>query len=285
MTDYISKITLPNGDNFLIKDQAARQDIQTLKDTVVGTTHYRGTADAIQSSISGTNKSMRDGATSNGNIVMTDGTTLTPQNGDIIIIGTSGTNEAAPKEYIFKLTSSTGPTGVWNEFGSTGSLKALAFKDNATASYTPRGTINALTFTGTAATISSTYKPVGTISTPSFTGTTATITVTSEPLQSDVTISTASSGSANYTPDGTISRPTFTGSSSTVRLTSGTGPGGETNYTPEGSNSAPTLSISTRNEDVYVIKQTLDQVGQAVPAIGSSPSLSMTVNSENLTIG
>lgn len=40
--DYISKITLPSGDNFLIKDQQARADIQLLKDSVVNVAKYRG---------------------------------------------------------------------------------------------------------------------------------------------------------------------------------------------------------------------------------------------------
>lgn len=52
--------------------------------------------------------------------------TGTPANGDVIISG--------EQEFVWNGTK-------WQEFGSTGSLKALAFKDNATGSYTPSGTL------------------------------------------------------------------------------------------------------------------------------------------------
>ena len=44
----------------------------------------------------------------------------------------------------------SGASGKWQEFGSTGSLKALAFKDTASATYTPAGTnaASAVSFTG-----------------------------------------------------------------------------------------------------------------------------------------
>jgi hypothetical protein len=50
----------------------------------------------------------------------------------------------------------------WQEFGSTGSLKALAFKDTASASYTPAGTVSKQTFSGTATTSTGKFTPEGT---------------------------------------------------------------------------------------------------------------------------
>lgn len=54
-------------------------------------------------------------------------------------------------------------------------LKALAFKDSASGSYTPAGSVSKPTFTGTAATIKPKVTAAGTVSKPTFTGTAATI--------------------------------------------------------------------------------------------------------------
>lgn len=106
-------------------------------------------------------------------------------------------------------TAITG-TSVSNEVLSftTGSFK------NGDAAYQS----NALTFTGTAATITSTgtYTPAGTVSKPTFTGTAATITST-----------------GSYTPAGTVSQPTFTGTGKRLVLQ---------DYTPAGTNSAPAFT-------------------------------------------
>lgn len=54
-------------------------------------------------------------------------------------------------------------------------LGALAYKDSASASYTPAGTVSKPTFTGTAATIRPKVTAAGEVSKPTFTGTAATI--------------------------------------------------------------------------------------------------------------
>ena len=67
--------------------------------------------------------------------IVISGDNYSPKSGDVVIYGT--------KEYIFSASDSK-----WHEFGSTGSLKALAFKDTASGNYTPAGSVSS-TFTGT----------------------------------------------------------------------------------------------------------------------------------------
>lgn len=74
-----------------------------------------------------------------------------PKSGDVVIYGQTEFIYATV-EYT-SLTEGTMTKSYWHELGSTGSLKALAFKDNATGSVTPAGTV-ASAFKGTAATIS-----------------------------------------------------------------------------------------------------------------------------------
>ena len=189
---------------------------------------------------------------------ITDGSTTAT----LTIDGTSTTFAAADagavviygeKEYVWNGTK-------WQEFGSTGSLKALAFKDSASGSYTPAGGV----------------------SQPSFTGTSKSVSVTGTPAGS-VTISTGS-GTANYTPAGTVSKPTFTGSEFTStgtfkpagNVTIGTG-NGTANYTPAGSISVtPTVTLNTTTVNSITAVGTLPTC--------TLPALSATVASETLTL-
>lgn len=153
----ISKITLPSGTTYDIKDATARELIKTLGSP----TSYLGV----------TTTEITDGATTSP-ITIGD-KSITPKAGDIVAYGSS--------EFVWSDTENK-----WREFGSTGSLKALAFKDSASASYTPAGSVSQPTFTGTKATISANYTPAGTVAISEGTGT------------------------ANYTPQGTVSTPTIT---------------------------------------------------------------------------
>lgn len=143
----ISKITLPNGSTYYIKDVTARNSINDIKTSISSGIHYIGL----------TNSDVHDGATTNAiilvrpvikndvpSIEVISKTPYTPKTGDLVIKGN--------KEYIYAI-SETSTTGVWHEFGSTGSLKALAFKDTASGSVTPSGTVSKPTFTGTAGTV------------------------------------------------------------------------------------------------------------------------------------
>lgn len=70
--------------------------------------------------------------------------------GDTVISG--------QREYVFSDADSR-----WHEFGSTGSLKALAFKDNASGTIKPKGTVGS-TFKGTAQTVTHTVSSSGSVS-------------------------------------------------------------------------------------------------------------------------
>lgn len=119
---YLSKI-VKGADTLYIKDAEARVEIEDIKTSITGAMHYAGVTTSVLS----------DGATTNPIVIDTENYTAAA--GDVVIYG--------EMEYVYNGTK-------WQEFGSTGSLKALAFKDNASATYTPAGTnaASAVTFTG-----------------------------------------------------------------------------------------------------------------------------------------
>ena len=117
MTD-ISKITLPSGETYNIKDATARNEIDILKGSNTGAMHYAGV----------TTTALADG--SNTSPIRIGDADYTPLNGDVVIYNTL--------EFVWSTSDNK-----WHEFGSTGSLKALAFKDSASASYTPKGSVSA----------------------------------------------------------------------------------------------------------------------------------------------
>lgn len=117
---YLSKIV--NGtDTLYIKDEEAREALAGLTSAM----HYVGV----------TTTELSDGATTSPIVI--SGENHTPANGDVVIYG--------ELELVWSGSK-------WQELGSTGSIKALAFKDSASADYTPAGTNNAsaVSFTGTA---------------------------------------------------------------------------------------------------------------------------------------
>ena len=178
----ISKITLPSGTSYDIKDATARELIESIQTSITGAMSYVGV----------TTTALTDGA-STATIVI-NGANHTASAGDVAIYD--------DREFVFSGT-------VWNEFGSTGSLKALAFKDSASGSYTPAGTVSKPTFTGSS---------------------------------SNVTITASANSSGNYTPAGTVSTPTFTGSStqSSGKFT----PSGSVSVTTNGTTN-PNRSLTT----------------------------------------
>ena len=133
----ISKIVLPNGSTYDFKDATARESINTLQNTVTSGVMYRGvtTTPLIDGA---TTSPISIGTTNEGSLVQ-----YAPKTGDLVIYG--------DKEFIF---AQVGNTSSWHEFGSTGSLKALAFKDNASCSYTPTGSVSQPTFTGSEGSVS-----------------------------------------------------------------------------------------------------------------------------------
>lgn len=79
------------------------------------------------------------------------------------------------------------------------SLGSLAFKDSASGTYTPRGTVSQPTFTGTEGNVTVSGVATGTVSQPLFVGNSSTISVTGE-------------------IEGDVSQPTFTGTQATINI-------------------------------------------------------------------
>lgn len=287
----ISKITLPSGTTYNLKDAQARADIE-------------GITAAISSGVSfigNTTTALTDGATTNP--ITIGGNSVTAIKGSLVTYGDS--------EFLWDGTK-------WIFFGDFGSLGALAFKDAASGSYTPAGSVSQPTFTGTSKSVSvkgtpsgtiaigtgdgtANYTPEGTVSKPTFTGTQGSVSVSGKPT-GNVTITSSNSGTknytpggtvtistgtgtANYTPSGTVSQPSFTGTQGSVSVsgkptgtvTIGTGTG-TANYTPAGTISVtPTVTVNTTTVN-------------SITDVGSLPSCTLptwtgTVANENLTIG
>lgn len=191
----ISKITLPSGTTYDIKDAVARQ-------SAAGGIQLRGV----------TTTELVDEATTNP--ITINGESYTAVNQDAVFYG--------KKEFVFDGTN-------WHEFGDMSGLGDLAHKNTASGSYTPAGNVSQPTFTGTPTTFTGTYKPTGTItvttkttdnktatvskapsgtatytpegtvSAPTFTGSSSTVAITSE---TDAT-------TGNYTPAGSVAAPTI----------------------------------------------------------------------------
>lgn len=171
----ISQIKLPNGTTYNLKDANARERIEALESF----TTYLGV----------TTTALTDGATTNP--VTINGQSVTAQSGNIVLYGNS--------EFIFDGTH-------WNQFGDLSALGALAYKNTASGSYTPAGTVSQPTFTGDTMNSTGSFTPAGSVSLTNTNKTAA--------------VSPASSGTATYTPDGTVSAPTISvktaGSTTTV---------------------------------------------------------------------
>ena len=170
----ISRITLPSGNTYDIKDATARA-------AIAGGTVFLGV----------TTTPLTDGATTSPIVI--DGESINAINGGIAIYGNG--------EFIYASKDSK-----WHEIGDTTNLGDLAYKDSASGSYTPEGTVSTPTFTGSSSTFTGKLTPEGTVSKPTFTGTEGNLSVSGTPTG---TISKGT-GTANYTPEGTVSAPTVT---------------------------------------------------------------------------
>ena len=238
----LSKITLPNGTTYDLKDAQARSDIADIRQAIAGGLTFRGE----------TTTALTDGATTNP--ITINGGSYTAVSGDLVIYG--------DKEFLFD-------GAKWIEMGDLSLLGALAYKDSASASYTPAGTVSQPSFTGSASAVtisaaddaSGNYQPKGSVSAPAISldsgGSTTTVnsitavgtlpswtgTVANETLTigwsagtlptkgSDTTVKTGDASytasaptftgtkaqiSGSCTPSGTVSQPTFTGTAATI---------------------------------------------------------------------
>lgn len=230
----ISKITLPSGTTYDIKDATARA-------AIAGGTVFLGI----------TTTPLTDGATTTTIII--DGESISAINGGIAIYNN--------KEFIYASSDLK-----WHEIGDTSDLGDLAYKDSASGSFTPSGTVSQPTFTGSSTTSTGSFTPAGTVSAPNFTGTEGSVSVSGTPAG---TISSGS-GTSNYTPAGTISTGT-----------------GTANYTPAGTVGTPTITVTPSTTTKYVASSATGggSVTNGSAASCTLPVLSTSVANETLTIG
>lgn len=240
----ISKITLPDNGSYDIKDAKAREDIAALQASLSGGIQYIGVT---------TTPITNDDTTSS---IQINDDSVTAKQGDLVIYG--------ELEFIYD-------GAKWHEFGSTGSLKKLAFKDTATGDYTPTGSVSVPTFEGTSGNVSVRGTPEGTI-----------------------TISTESSGSPNYTPAGTNTAPTTTVELETTTVNSITNVGTLPSCTfPNYSVENETLTISegsfstgalpTKGKDVTVATSVKSAKTTAPIFKGTGTELKATFNGDEIT--
>ena len=137
---YLSKIA-KGSDTLWLKDAEARQEIEDIKSSITGAMHFIGVSSTAIADGDSTGP-----WTINSKTYIASGTPAEGQillvAGDVAVYAPSGKTE---REFVWS-------GDKWQEYGSTGSLKALAFKDSASATYTPAGTnaASAVTFTGQA---------------------------------------------------------------------------------------------------------------------------------------
>lgn len=138
---YISTARTPDGNTHYYKDAEARdaitdledrvdeteEDIESIKEAIKGGTHFIGKC----------LDTLTDRGTKNPVRVIQDGTekSVTAVAGDFTVCEKTVSGGTVGLEYLFDGTR-------WTELGSTGTLKSLAFKDKATASYKPTGTVS-----------------------------------------------------------------------------------------------------------------------------------------------
>lgn len=298
----LSKITLPSGTTYNLKDAKAREDIASIQQSIAGGVHFAGN----------TTTALTDGATTNP--IKIGGADYTAKAGDLVTYGDS--------EFLFDGSK-------WVFFGDFGSLGDLAFKDSASGSYKPAGTVSKPTFTGSSSTVTITaadntngnYQPKGTVSKPTFTGSATTSTGTFTP-EGSVTVTTksttnktaavntatiTSSAPKTYTPGGTVSKPTFTGTAfnstgsftphgsvglntSNKTATVSKASSGDATYTPEGTVAAPTISVKTAGSTTKIKNPTSTTCAKTVVAAApgaTAPANSLTyyaVSGETLSL-
>ncbi|MBR3318774.1 MAG: hypothetical protein IKG21_13240 [Atopobiaceae bacterium] len=267
----ISKITLPTGTTYDLKDAHARElisDLQSYSD-------YLGV----------TTTALTDGATTNP--ITINSASVTAVKGNIVNYGS--------KEFIFSGTA-------WQLFGDLSALGALAYKDSASGSgtvavpktYTTTVTPAAKDVSVTGTTTGSVTETKGTVTVSPASSGTATYTPEGSNSPSQVigscTVTPSGSisvgtGTANYTPEGSISVGTGTANytpEGTISKGNGTA-----NYTPEGTVSTPTVTVTPSTTNKYVAASATGggSVSAGTAAACTLPQLSTSVANETLTIG
>lgn len=230
----ISKITLLNGTTYDLKDAQARNDIEDIKGAIAGGVTFMGE----------TTTALTDGATTNP--ITINSKSVTAIKGYLVVYNS--------KEFVFDGTK-------WIEMGDLSVLGAMAYKDSASGSFTPSGSVSQPTFTGNETTSTGNFTPAGGV------------TLSTEATTSTGAVSYISAiGTKSFSGTAATIKPKVT-AAGTVAISKGTG---TANYTPEGSVAAPTISVKKAGSTTTV---------NSITAVGTLPSLTTTVANEVLTIG
>lgn len=172
----IKRIQMPSGTLYNITDAAAWEAIEELRAIVSEVMHYRGA----------TTTPLEDGSTVSPIVI--DGEDYYQQSGDVVTYKAPGSDREL--EFAWNGTH-------WSEYGSSGALKALAFKDTASTTLDDYPYSATSGFSGVQETFDIT--PAGTISVS-----------TASTVDKATTVSPAVSGEATYSPSGSVSVPDIT---------------------------------------------------------------------------
>lgn len=193
----ISKITLPTGNTYNLKDQQARDDIAAIQAAIAGGVTFMGE----------TSTALTDGSTTKSIVI--NSATITAVKGYLVVYNS--------KEFVFDGSK-------WIEMGDLSLIGDLGWKNSASGSYTPTGGVSQPNFDGNEMTSTGNFTPTGEVTlstaasstagaisyvsalgTKSFSGTPATI-KPKVTAAGSVSISKGT-GTANYTPEGSVAAP------------------------------------------------------------------------------
>lgn len=230
----ISKITLLNGTTYDLKDKKARDDIAAIEAAIAGGVTFMGE----------TSTALTDGSTAKSIVI--NSTTVTAVKGYLVVYNS--------KEFVFDGEK-------WIEMGDLSLIGDLGWKDSASGTFTPTGSVSQPTFSGNEMTSTGNFTPTGSVG------------LTSAASTSTGAVGYISEiGTKSFSGTAATIKPKVT-AAGTVAITKGTG---TANYTPEGSVAAPTISVKTAGATTTV---------NSITAVGTLPSLTTTVANETLTIG
>ena len=197
----ISKITMPSGNTYDLKDAWARQQIAGLSNV----TRYIGV----------TTTALTDGASTNP--ITINGESVTAVTGDMAIYTSGSGASAVNKEFLYD-------GSVWQELGSIdfSNLGDLAYKDTASGSFTPSGSMTDPTIAVSSAGTTDSFAQTVATAAPGATAPANAVTTCSYEAQTETlslyqvgyTTGSAKTGDASYSASGTA----FTGTAGTVTV-------------------------------------------------------------------
>jgi len=206
---------------------------------------------AIEAAIAGgvtfmgeTSTALTDGSTAKSIVI--NSATVTAVKGYLVVYNS--------KEFVFDGEK-------WIEMGDLSLIGDLGWKDSASGTFTPTGSVTQPTFSGDEMTSTGNFTPTGSVG------------LTSAASTSTGAVGYISEiGTKSFSGTAATIKPKVT-AAGTVAITKGTG---TANYTPEGSVAAPTISVKTAEATTTL---------NSITAVGTLPSLTTTVANETLTIG